>query len=158
MSLSSLPIVLAFSLAATVAAPPALVGSYEAARVNKRTLPMADRVPASPGHEHAVRLTEMVLTLRADKRFVAMVRYHHSMVKASAKAEETPLLTEAVRGRYEIQGTTIRFFPDADAKGRRVKPVTGTVAGRRITVPIDYRSGTLTKRFVVDLDRNENIW
>lgn len=119
---------------------------------------MADRVPASPGHEHAVRLQEMILTLRADKRFVAMVRYHHSMVATRARAEDTPLLTEAVRGRYEVQGTTLRFYPDADSKGRRVKPVTGSIAGERITVPIDYKSGTLTRRFVVDLDRNENIW
>jgi hypothetical protein len=143
----------------TAIAPAApVVGAYEAARVNRKTLPMADRVQASPGYEHAVKLEEMILRLRNDGRFVATVRYHHSMVKAKARAEDTPILTESVRGKYEVKGNSIRFLPDPDAKGRRVKPVTGTLTGQRITVPIDYRSGTLTRRFVVDLDRNENIW
>jgi hypothetical protein len=155
---ATLVVAISAALSAQRPLPPALVGSYEAARVNRQPLPMADRVLASPGYEHAVRLNQMVLTLRGDRRFVAMVRYHHSMVKTRAKAEATPLLTESVRGRYEIQGTSIRMFPDADSKGRRVKPLTGTVSGRRITIPIDYKSGTLTRRFVVDLDRNENIW
>lgn len=138
--------------------PAAVVGSYEAKRVNQKPVPTADRVEATPGYEHAVRLEQMVVTLRADKRFVAMVKYHQSMVKKRAKAEESPVMTTSVRGRYELRGTTVRFLPDPDSKGRRVKPVDGTVSGRRITVPFDYKSGNVSRRFIVDLDRNENIW
>lgn len=135
-----------------------ILGAYEAMRVNAKPVPTADRVEASPGYEHAVRLEQMIVTLRADKRFVAMVKYHQSMVKRRAKAEESPVMTASVRGRYEVRGATIRFLPDPDAKGRRVKPVDGTISGRRITVPFDYKSGTYSRRFVVDLDRNESIW
>lgn len=139
-------------------APLAVVGSYEAVRVNRKVVPTADRVEATPGYEHAVRLVEMILTLRADKRFVATVKYHQAMVKKSAKAEESPVMTAAVRGKYEVRGTTIRFVPDPDAKGKRVRPVDGAMTGRRITVPFDYRSGTVSRKFVVDFDRNESIW
>lgn len=169
---SPLPIVCALSLAALSAAPrqaartaagaagapSALVGSYEATRVNRKAVPTADRVDATAGYEHAVRLEEMILALRADQRFVATVKYHQSMVRKRAKAEESPLMTAAVRGRYEVRGTTIRFVPDPDAKGKRVRPVDGAIAGRRITVPFDYRSGAVTRKFIVDFDRNENIW
>lgn len=139
-------------------APAAVAGSYEATRVNRRAVPTADRVEASPGYEHAVRLEQMVLTLRADKRFVAIVKYHQAMVKKDTRPEPSPLMSGAVRGRYVLQGNSIHFFPDPDSKGRRVKPVIGTIVGRRITVPFDYRSGNVTRRFVVDFDRNESIW
>ena len=135
---SHIPAALAFSLTAWLNAPvqalrapapsvapgvaagvaPGVVGSYEATRVNRKVVPTADRVEASPGYEHAIRLEEMVLSLRADKRFIATVKYHQSMVKRSARAEVSPVMTAAVRGRYEVRGTTIRFLPDADSKGR----------------------------------------
>lgn len=167
---SHVPAALALSLTAWLGAPvqalrapapsvaPGVVGSYEATRVNRKVVPTADRVEASPGYEHAIRLEEMVLSLRADKRFIATVKYHQSMVKRSARAEVSPVMTAAVRGRYEVRGTTIRFLPDADSRGRRVKPVDGELSGRRITVPFDYKSGAITRKFIVDLDRNENIW
>jgi hypothetical protein len=143
---------------ATRAALPALAGSYEATRVNRRTVPTADRVEASPGYEHAVRLEQLVLTLRADRRFTAMVKYHQSLVKRNARPEPTPVMSASVRGRYEVRGSAIHFFPDPDGRGRRVKPVVGTVSGRRISVPFDYRSGSMSRRFLVDFDRNESIW
>ena len=164
--LSQIPALFALSLAAlsgppeqALVAPRApVVGSYEATRVNRKVVPTTDRVEASPGYEHAIRLEEMVLSLRADKRFIATVKYHQSMVRRSAKAEVSPVMTAAVRGKYEVRGATIRFLPDADSKGRRVKPVDGEMIGRRITVPFDYKSGAVTRRFIVDFDRNENIW
>ena len=161
----------AFVSAATaqhLASPPARVvsssgaavsGSYEATLVNRRPLPTNDRVDASPGYEHAVELDQMVLTLKTDGRFNAIVKYHQSMVRKREKAEVTPIMSASVRGKYTVNGTSIRFDPDPNAKGGRVKPITGTIAGRHIVLPIDYKGGTpLVRRFILELDKNDNIW
>lgn len=161
-----LPAVAAVTVAAsgqrTIANGPArgagVAGSYEATRVNRKSLPTNDRVEASPGYEHAVKLETMVLTLRGDNRFTAIVKYHQSMVKLRAPAEEGPVMSAAVRGRYTITGTSIRFDPDPDAKGKRVKPVTGTIVGRHITVPFDYKGANSVRHFILELDKNDSIW
>jgi hypothetical protein len=50
----------------------------------------------------------------------------------------------------------MRFVPEKRGQ-QRVSPFAGEAKGRRITVTFDYEHVT-RKHYVLDLDRNDNIW
>lgn len=131
-------------------------GVWEANRVNKAPLPMLDRVVGDDGFTHAVRLQEMTIRMRPNGRFTAALVYRRAILSRGERIENARLQNDTWAGTYVVQGANVRFVPEKN-NGRQVQPFNGVVAGRRITVGFDYDIVT-RKHYVLDMDRNDNIW
>lgn len=143
--------------AATAAPAPALARKWRAVRMNRRPLPAKDVVDAGKGVKHAVMLDEMILSLNPRGGFDAMVRYRRTLTSFGEKVENTPLLHDLVRGTYTVSGSTITFV-SRTGNGKKVRPLVGTIAGDRITVPFDYANGVATRHYVLELQVARDIW
>jgi hypothetical protein len=144
-------------MAASVgAAQSALSGVWEANRVNKQPLPMLDRVVGDDGFTHAVRLQEMIIRLRPNGRFTAALVYRRAVLSRGERIENARQQNDTWTGTYTQSGSNLRFVPEKNGS-QQVQPFNGVIAGRKITVGFDYDIVT-RKRYLLDLDRNDNIW
>ncbi len=135
-------------------------GSYLATRIDQSVLPLADRVTDTDGTTYLVQFERMVLSLRSGNRFRAAVRFRRTLTTADARAQarQAPIQSMTVTGRYEIDGTAIRFIADSTSEMKGVRMLDGTVQGdQRISVPFDYRNGAVQRKRVLQLQFREDI-
>ena len=52
----------------------------------------------------------------------------------------------------------LRFVPDPKRGGTGLRILNGTVNGRQINVPFDYRNGSVQRQATVLLIKNDNIY
>lgn len=137
-------------------------GSYLATRIDQSPLPLADRVTDGDGTSYLIEFDRLVLSLRGGNRFRAIVRFRRTLSSAASQARgagrDIPLQTMTVTGRYAVDGTSIRFTPDASDETRGLRILDGTVEGRnRIAVPFDYRNGRVVRNRMLRLELRTNI-
>jgi hypothetical protein len=160
------PLSFVAAFAAFIAMPPAereaqsLTGAYLAMRIDSTVLPLSDRVTDDEGTTYLVQFDRLVLSLRSGNRFRASIEYRRTMVSSDRRAQlrQAPLQTMSVTGLYEVVGSEIRFDPDSTGDGKGLKMLAGTVVGpRRITLPFNYRNGSMERRRVLELHRRDDI-
>lgn len=149
-------------LAAPRAATAQATGSYLALRIDQSPLPLADRVTDSDGTTYLIEFDRMVLSLRPESRFRAIVRFRRTLTSAAGQARgggrNAPLQTMTVTGRYTVTGRAIRFTPDASDATRGLRILDGTIESRtRIAVPFDYRNGRVTRNRTLRLELRSDI-
>ncbi|MBM3884747.1 MAG: hypothetical protein FJ361_02745 [Gemmatimonadetes bacterium] len=137
-------------------------GSYLALKIDQSPLPLADRVTDGDGTTYLIEFDRMVLSLRAESRFRAIVRFRRTLTSAAGQARgggrAAPLQTMTVTGRYAVTGRAIRFTPDASDETRGLRILDGTVESRtRIAVPFDYRNGRVTRNRTLRLELRTDI-
>ena len=135
-------------------------GSYLAMRIDQSALPLADRVTDNDGTTYLVEFERLVLSLRSGNRFRAAVRFKRTLTSNDPRAQSrtAPVQSMTVTGRYEITGTTIRFIADSSSQTRGVKMLDGTVdSPQRISVPFDYRNGSVERKRVLTLQYRADI-
>jgi hypothetical protein len=137
--------------------PQPLSGVWETVRVNRQALPMTDQVTGADGYTNAVRFQGMIIRMRPNGRFSAALQYRRAILSKGEQIERVPLQNDTWVGVYTAEGTHIRFVPEARSQQQRVQPFDGQIAGRRITVSFDYEI-VGRKRYVLDMDRNDNIY
>jgi hypothetical protein len=158
-------LVIACLAAALLVARPAAAqatGSYLALRIDQSPLPLADRVTDTDGTTYLIEFDRMVLSLRAESRFRAIVRFRRTLTSAAGQARgggrAAPLQTMTVTGRYTVTGTAIRFTPDASDETRGLRILDGRIESRtRIAVPFDYRNGRVTRNRTLRLELRTDI-
>ncbi len=136
------------------------VGTFVAARIDRETLPVTDRVVDEDGTQYVIEFDRLVLSLREDFTFRASVRFRRTLFSADARgrSRETPLQSMTVTGRWSIGDTTIRFIPDPSADSRGLRMLAGSVGSlREMHVPFHYRNGTQERERTLVLQRRENI-
>ncbi len=137
-------------------------GSYLALKIDQSPLPLADRVTDGDGTTYLIEFDRMVLSLRSESRFRAIVRFRRTLTSAAGQARGggrgAPLQTMTVTGRYAVTGNAIRFVPDASDATRGLRILDGTIESRtRIAVPFDYRNGRVTRNRMLRLERRTDI-
>lgn len=158
-------LVVACLAAALLVARPAAAqatGSYLALRIDQSPLPLADRVTDTDSTTYLIEFDRMVLSLRAESRFRAIVRFRRTLTSAAGQARgggrAAPLQTMTVTGRYTVTGTAIRFTPDASDETRGLRILDGRIESRtRIAVPFDYRNGRVTRNRTLRLELRTDI-
>lgn len=140
-------------------APAQELGSYLAMRIDDATLPSSDRVTDGDGTTYLVQFERLVLSLRSGNRFRASVRFRRSLNTADARSARTAQIQSmTVTGTYAVVGKEIRFTPDPSKEAQGVRMLAGTVdSGQRISVPFDYRNGSLQRRRVLKLQLRNDI-
>lgn len=142
----------AFSSGARGVAPK--VGTYRAVTLDRHPLPAVERIAATDGYHHYVKLDEAVVSLRADGRFVASFRYFHHHLPNGAKIPDSPVLSESHRGTWVARGTTVILTPKTARGQRAPDPIIGTVAGTRMKVAYVVQEGAATRTLRLDLQRD----
>jgi hypothetical protein len=135
-------------------------GTFVASRIDRDSLPQTDRVVDDDGTTYLIVFDRLVLSLRADQRFRASVRYRRTLYSADprGRGRTIPLQTMTVTGTYEIVGTEIRFTPDPSDDTRGLRMLAGTVVGpREISLPFQYRNGTRERDRTLVMRRNDNV-
>lgn len=140
----------------TAAAAP-IARKWRAVRMNRKPLPAKDVVDAGKGVKNVVMLDEMILSLEPRGKFDVMVRYRRTLESFGEKVENTPLLNDLVRGTYTVKGSTITFV-STGKNGKKVRPLVGTIAGDRITLPFDHYNGPVVRHYVLELQVARDIW
>lgn len=136
-------------------ARPAVIGTWRATAFNRRALPAIERIPATDGWHHYVKLEQAVVTLRADGRFVASFRFWHHHMQDGTRVPDAPVMSETHRGTYVVRGGTVIFQPETRRKDRRpVTPLTGTIANGALQVRYAVRDGKSTRALRLDLARD----
>lgn len=151
---------LAVCLDAQAPTPRLAAGTFVAERIDRDPLPQTDRVVDEDGTTYLIVFDRLILSLRADGRFRASVRYRRTLYANDPRGRDrtVPLQTMAVTGRYEIVGSEVRFTPDPSEETRGLRMLAGTVtSGREITVPFQYRNGTRERDRRLVMRRNDNI-
>lgn len=148
------------SVAAAQAAPRVSAGTFMASRIDRDSLPQTDRVVDEDGTTYLIVFDRLVLSLRADKKFRASVRYRRTLYASDPRGRDRtiPLQTMTVTGTYEIVGTEIRFQPDPSEDTRGLRMLAGTIVGpREINLPFQYRNGTRERDRTLVMRRNDNV-
>ena len=136
-------------------ARPAVLGTWRAKAFNKRALPAIERIPATDGWHHYVKLEQAVVTLRADGRFVASFRFWHHHMQDGTRVPDSPVMSETHRGTYTVRGGTVTFQPEVKRKDRKpVAPLSGTIAGGVLQVRYAVREAKGTRTLRLDLERD----
>lgn len=150
----------AASAAAAQAAPRFSAGTFLATRIDRDSLPQTDRVVDADGTTYLIVFDRLVLSLRADNRFRASLRYRRTLYAADPRGRDRriPLQTMTVTGTYEIVGAEIRFTPDPSEDTRGLRMLAGRVLGpREITLPFQYRNGTRERDRTLVMRRSDNV-
>jgi hypothetical protein len=116
---------------------------------------MTDRVVGDDGLTHIIRLSEVLIRLRANGRFQATLRYRRAILSKGEKVETVPLQNDLWAGTYTLTGTHLRFLPERQGN-RQVQPFEGDVTGKSITVGFDYEIVT-RKHYLLELAKNDSI-
>jgi len=147
------PVAAAPGSAASTVAAPAATGMYRAVRFERRPLPATERIPATKGYHHYVKLDQAVVTLRADGKFVASFRYWHHHLKDGAPVPKSPMLTETHRGTWSERGGRVTFTPDRKGK-QRTAPIAGMLADGMLRVNYTVQGATGPRALRLDLARD----
>lgn len=140
--------------------PTAVVGTFMAARIDRETIPVTDRVIEDDGTEYLIEFDRLILSLRDDARFRASVRYRRTLFANDprGRARGTPLQSLTVTGTYEIVGAEIRFTPDETEETRGLRMLSGTVRGpRELSLPFSYRNGTRARDRTLVMRKQDDI-
>ena len=133
----------------------AVLGTWRAKAFNRRALPAVERIPATDGWHHYVKLEQAVVTLRADGRFIASFRFWHHHLQDGTRVPDAPVLSETHRGTWSVRGTTVTFQPEVRRKDRKpVAPITGTLANNTLAVRYAVRDGRETHTLRLELERD----
>jgi len=132
----------------------ATVGTYRAITLDRLPLPAVERIAATDGYHHYVKLDEAVVSLRADGRFVASFRYFHHHLPNGARVPDSPVMSESYRGTWVAKGRTVVMTPKVGKGQRRPDPIIGTLAGSRMRVAYVVQEGTATRTLRLDLQRD----
>ncbi|MEX2182709.1 MAG: hypothetical protein WD771_11755 [Gemmatimonadaceae bacterium] len=141
-------------------APVIPVGTFVATLIDRDTLPLADRVVDNDGTLYVIEFDRLVLSLQADFRFRAAVRYRRTLFAGDThgRSRPTPLQSMNVAGTFEIVLDGIRFFPDPSSDTRGLKMLSGTVRGlRELTIPFHYRNGTQQRERTLVMRRRDDF-
>ena len=145
------------ALASAFSAAPGVtpqVGTYRAITLDRHPLPAVERIAATDGYHHYVKLDEAVVSLRADGRFVASFRYFHHHLPDGAKVPDSPVLSESYRGTWVTRGRSVILTPNVARGQRPPEPIIGTLAGTRMKVAYVVQEGTATRTLRLDLLRD----
>lgn len=141
--------------------PPArLAGTFAASRIDREPLPLQDRVEDEDGTEYLIEFDRLFLSLRADQRFRASVRYRRTLFAADPRGRDrrTPLQSLTVTGTYTLAGDSIRFTPDPSDETRGLRMLAGSVrSARELVIPFRYRNGTQQRDRTLTLQRRDDI-
>lgn len=135
-------------------------GTFLASRIDRDSLPQTDRVVDEDGTTYLIVFDRLVLSLRADNKFRASVRYRRTLYSADRRGRDRtiPLQTMTVTGTYEVVGAEIRFQPDPSEDTRGLRMLAGTIIGpREINLPFQYRNGTRERDRMLVMRRNDNV-
>jgi hypothetical protein len=140
--------------------PPAITGTFVAARIDRETMPVKDQVVDEDGTLYFIEFDRMVLTLKEDNTFRASVRYRRTLFSSDprGRSRATPLQNVTVTGRFAVGAGVIRFDPDASKDTRGLRMLNGTVSNtRELSVPFNYRNGTAARERTLVMTRRDNI-
>ena len=167
------PLVGAFALGAQPPAPAAprpaaptaapriaepAIASYLSLRLNGKPLPVTDRATDSTGTQFLIEFDELILTLRANHEFRASLRYRQTLAVKGDRLGQDPIQKMTVYGTWSAAGSELRFVPDPKRGGSGLTILSGTFAGPRVSVPFDYRNGSVTRRATVVLVKDDRIF
>lgn len=137
-----------------------LTGTFAASRIDREPLPLQDRVVDEDGTEYLIEFDRLVISLRADARFRASVRFRRTLYANDPRGRDrrTPLQSLTVTGTYTIDGDSIRFTPDPTEETRGLRMLAGAVRSpRELLVPFRYRNGTQERLRTLILQRRDDI-
>lgn len=140
--------------------PVTLSGTFVAIRIDRDTLPVADRVVDDDGTTYLIEFDRMVIALQPDLRFRANVRYRRTLYAGDTRGRSrpTPVQTMNVTGRFELGDDGIHFIPDPSSDTRGLRMMSGTmVSGRELSIPFHYRNGTQQRQRTLVMHRRDNI-
>jgi hypothetical protein len=132
------------------ASAPMIFGTYVVKRVNARTLPYSDRLPASDGWEHRATLERAFLHLEPGGTFSLYIRYRQTHQPRGTPTEYSPLLDADLHGRWALEGTTLTMAPDPPKRGRTPETVVAQIQGGRVILPYRYSTGWASRRYVME--------
>ena len=135
-------------------APRAPVGMYRAVQLDRKPLPAVERLRATPGYHHYVKLDGAVVTLRADGKFIASFRYWHHHLADGAAVPSSPVMSETYRGTWSVRGATVVFVPTVSRGRRQPDPIVGTLDGQQLHVSYRLRDGVTMRAVRLDLQRD----
>ena len=153
--------------AAPQAAPPApsaagraepAIGAYQSFRINGKPLPMMDRATDENGAQYLIEFDELILAIRPNHEFRASLRYRQTLASKGAKISQDPIQKMTIYGAWGMVNGELRFVPDPKRGGTGLRILNGTVTGRQINVPFDYRNGSVQRQATVLLIKNDNIF
>ena len=145
-------------------APPAAartepaLGAYQSSRINGKPLPMMDRATDENGAQYLIEFDELILAIRPNHEFRASLRYRQTLASKGSKISQDPIQKMTVYGTWSLVGTELRFVPDPKRGGSGLRILSGSASGRSITVPFDYRNGSVQRQATVLLIKNDNIF
>lgn len=146
-------------------APPAAARSVEPAianylsfRLNNKPLPVTDRATDSAGTRYLVEFDELILSIRPNHEFRASLRFRQALAVKGDRFREEPIQKTTIYGSWSAVGKQLRFVPDPSRGGGGLTILGGTFAGPRIEVPFDYRNGSVRRRAMVALVKDDHIF
>ena len=148
----------------TPAAPPIAgrtepaIGAYQSSRINGKPLPMMDRATDENGAQYLIEFDELILAIRPNHEFRASLRYRQTLASKGSKISQDPIQKMTVYGTWEMVNGELRCVPDPKRGGNGLRILNGTVTGRQINVPFDYRNGSVQRQATVLLFKNNNIF
>jgi hypothetical protein len=162
-----LPAALLHAQAAPSVAPPTpsagshaepAIGAYQSSRINGKPLPMMDRASDENGAQYLIEFDELILAIRPNHEFRASLRYRQTLASKGSRISQDPIQKMTVYGAWGMVNGEIRFIPDPKRGGNGLRILNGTVTGRQINVPFDYRNGSVQRQATVLLLKNDNIY
>jgi hypothetical protein len=135
----------------------ATLGAYRSQRLNGKPLPVTDLATDDQGTRYLIEFDELILTLRPKGEFRAALRYRQTLAAKGDQLSRDPIQKMTVHGSWNVAKGVIRFVPDPARGGEGLRILDGTLKGRTIELPFDYRNGRVRKRASVVLLYNPNI-
>ena len=133
-------------------------GAYQSSRINGKPLPMMDRATDENGAQYLIEFDELILAIRPNHEFRASLRYHQTLASKGSRISRDPIQKMTVYGAWGMVNGELRFVPDPKRGGTGLRILNGTVNGRQINVPFDYRNGSVQRQATVLLIKNDNIY
>jgi hypothetical protein len=125
------------------------IGAYQSSRINGKPLPMTDRASDENGAQYLIEFDELIL---------ASLRYRQTLASKGSRISQDPIQKMTVYGAWGMVNGELRFVPDPKRGGDGLRILNGTVTGRQINVPFDYRNGSVQRQATVLLLKNDNIY
>ncbi|MCX5765764.1 MAG: hypothetical protein NTZ43_00885 [Gemmatimonadetes bacterium] len=146
------------SVTKTAAPAEPTMGSYQSTRINGKPLPVTDLASDDEGVQYVIEFDELILSLRPGREFRAALRYRQTLAAKGDKLGRAPVQKMTVYGTWTTAGNALRFVPDPKRGGQGLQMLDGTFGANSISVPFDYRNGSVRRRANVVLAYNPNIF
>lgn len=125
-----------------------VIGTFVSSRLDGKKLPVADLATDSLGTQYLIEFAELVLAVNQNGEFRATLRYRQTLAAKGQRTSNEPLQRMTVYGTWTRQGAAVKFVPDPNRGGEGLRILTGTAAGKNVTVPFDYQNGRVTRHAV----------